>query len=34
MAFEQPPELAGAEVDVPDAIIDLLKADIFADADV
>jgi hypothetical protein len=34
MAFEQPPELEGSEVYIPDPIVNVLKATIFADADV
>jgi hypothetical protein len=34
MAFEQPPELEGSEVHSPDPIVNFLKANIFADADV
>jgi hypothetical protein len=33
MAFEQSPKFEGAEVDIPDAMIDFLKADICADAE-
>jgi hypothetical protein len=34
MAFAQPTELKGAEVHIPDPIVNFLKSDIFADADV
>jgi hypothetical protein len=34
MAFEPPPKLEGAEGDIPDPILNVLKANIFADADV
>ena len=34
MAFEPPTECEGAEVDIPDAIIDFFEADIGSDADV
>jgi hypothetical protein len=32
LSFQQAPEFEGAEVDVPDAVLDLLEADVFADA--
>jgi hypothetical protein len=32
MTFEQPPEFEGAEVDIPDSIVDFLEADIFSNA--
>jgi hypothetical protein len=34
MTFEQPTEFKGSEVHIPDPIINFLKADIGADADV
>jgi len=33
VALKEPPELEGAEVDVPDPIVDLFEADILPDAD-
>lgn len=33
VAFKQAAELERSEVDVPDAVIDFLQADVFADAD-
>ena len=30
LSFEEPAEFEGSEVDIPDAIIDLLEADIFS----
>jgi hypothetical protein len=34
VSFEQPPELEGSEVHIPDPIVNVLKANIGADADV
>jgi hypothetical protein len=32
--FEEPAEFEGSKGDIPDAIVDLLEADVFANADV
>jgi hypothetical protein len=34
MAVEQPTEFEGAEIDIPDAIIDFFEADLGSNADV